>query len=305
MTKNIIWIASFPKSGNTWTRFLLNALLHRKFELTDLNADAKISGACTSKNLLEPFLSEKTDIVDRLMDRANVLRKLSESQQPGKILLMKTHSALVEYMKTPQLPLDVTKAAVLVVRNPFDVLCSCMNHFGFNQEEAFNYMDKIASSISETDKHLPVLTTSWDGYTNSWLLNSNFPLLLLRYEDLMSHPFTQAMRICKFFKLTPTENEIIAAIQATSFGNMKKLETDNGFREASAKGEGFFFKGEVGYFKEVLSQETIDKVAARFGESMKKIGYDYVDGKLVIHAIKISQNLKSLEKSAKQVVAAN
>jgi hypothetical protein len=298
MNRNIIWIASFPKSGNTWTRFLLNALLHRKFELTDLNTDAKISGACTSKSLLESFLSEKVDITERLMDRASVLRKLSESQEPGKILLMKTHSALVEYMKTPQLPLDVTKAAVLVVRNPFDVLCSCMNHFGFDQEQAFSYMDKISSSISETDKHLPVLTTSWDGYTKSWLTNSKFPLLLLRYEDLMSHPFTQATRICKFFKLTPTENEIIAAIQATSFENMQKLETDQGFREASAKGERFFFKGEVGYYKDILSQETIDKVAFRFGDSMKKVGYEYVDGNLLIHQIKVNQNLKSLEQLA-------
>ena len=291
MTKNIIWIASFPKSGNTWTRFLLNALLHRKFELKDLNADAKISGACTSKVLLAPYLSENTELKERLLDRANVLRKLSDSQEPGKFLLMKTHSALVEYMKTPQLPMDVTKSAILVVRNPFDVLCSCMNHFGFDQEQAFNFMDKIASTISETDKHLPVLTTSWDGYTKSWLANAKVPLLLLRYEDLISHPFSQAQRICQFFNIPASENEIIAAIQATSFSNMQRLEADQGFQEASAKGKQFFLKGETGYFKDVLSQATIDKVATRFAESMKKVGYDYVDGNLVVHAIKVNQKL--------------
>jgi hypothetical protein len=287
MEKNIIWIASFPKSGNTWTRFLLNALMHRKTELADLNADAKITGACTAKGLLKDYVPEKAELKERLMSRGEALRQLSQSREPGKKLMLKTHSALAEFMKKPQIPMDVTIAAILVIRNPFDVLCSCMNHFGFDEEGAFNFMEKISSTIGETEKHLPVLTTNWDGYTQSWVKNAKFPILLLRYEDLKSHPFTSAQRICKFFNLKPTENEMIDAIRATSFENMQKLEDDKGFKEASEKGERFFYKGEVGYFKDKLSQATIDKVVKRFGESMKKVGYDYVDDRLVIKPISI------------------
>lgn len=291
MEKNIIWIASFPKSGNTWVRLLLNALIHRKTELVDLNVDANINGACTTKALLKDYLPEKAALKERLMARGDALRKLSQSREPGEKLVLKTHSALLDFAKKPQIPMDVTAAAILVIRNPFDVLCSCMNHFGFDQEGAFNFLDKISTTIGETDKTIPVLPTNWDGYTQSWTKNATFPILPLRYEDLKSHPFTSAQRICKFFNLKPTENEIIDAIRATSFENMQKLEDEKGFDEASEKGERFFYKGEVGYFKDKLSQATIDKVVARFGESMKKVGYDYVDDHLVIKPLTIKQRV--------------
>jgi hypothetical protein len=289
MEKNVIWIASFPKSGNTWTRFLLNALMHRKSTLESLESDAKISGACTAKGLLKEFMEEKGDLAQRLTTRGDALRKLAQSRDAGKKLVLKTHSALAEFQKKPQIPMDVTAAAMLVIRNPFDVLCSCMNHFGFTEEQAFNFMDKISSSIGETDKHFPVLCSSWDGYTKSWTGNAKFPILLLRYEDMKTSPFTAATRICRFFNIKANENEIIEAINATSFKNLQKLEDDKGFKEASEKGQRFFYKGEIGYFKDTLSEETIQKVVNRFGESMRKVGYDYVEGNLVIKPLKIVQ----------------
>lgn len=300
MERNIIWIASFPKSGNTWSRFLLNALMHRKTSLENLDSDAKISGACTAKGLLKEYMEEKGDLAQRLTTRGEALRKLSLSRAPGKKLVLKTHSAFAEFQKKPQIPMDVSAAAMLVIRNPFDVLCSCMNHFGFSEEQAFNFMDKISSSIGETDKHFPVLCSSWDGYIQSWTKNAKFPILLLRYEDMKSHPFTSASRICKFFNIKATESEIIDAIEATSFKNLQKLEDDNGFKEASEKGERFFYKGEVGYFKDKLSQATIDKVVKRFGESMKKVGYDYVDDHLVIKPISIKQREPAAAATAKK-----
>jgi hypothetical protein len=303
MEKNIIWIASFPKSGNTWTRFLLNALMHRKTELADLNTDARITGACTAKALLKDFMPETGELKERLMTRGEGLRQFSQSRELGKKLVLKTHSALAAFMGKAQIPMDVTAAAILVIRNPFDVLCSCMNHFGFDEEQAFSFLDKISSTIGETDKHLPVLTTNWDGYIQSWVKNASFPILLLRYEDLTSHPFTSATRMCKFFNIKASENEIMAAIRATSFDSLQKLEDDSGFKEASEKGERFFYKGEVGYFKDKLSQATIDKVVARFGESMKKYGYDYVDEHLIVRPITINARPPAAPKTLPEPVA--
>ena len=88
--KNIIWIASFPKSGNTWSRFLLNSLMYRKGEITDLNSDGKISGACTSKPLMKEFWGEKEDVGEYYKTRADAFRKLSDSRPANKKLLMKT-----------------------------------------------------------------------------------------------------------------------------------------------------------------------------------------------------------------------
>lgn len=280
--KNIIWIASFPKSGNTWMRFLLNALMHKKSEITDLNIDGKISGACTSKPMMKDFWGDQPDIGSFYQTRADAFRKLSDSRDEGKKLLMKTHSAYANYKGCPQITPDVSVAGILVVRNPFDTLASCMNHFGFDEDQAFNFLSNLASAINQTDKHYPVLCTNWDGYFKSWLLNAEFPLLSLRYEDLLNKPISQCIRLNKFFNLKVSENDIVDAITGTRFDKLKKIEQDKGFSEASEKSAGFFNRGEANYFSEVLSPRTIDKVLERFGDSMTQMGYRFENGAVVV-----------------------
>lgn len=286
MTKNIIWIASFPKSGNTWMRFLLNSLMYRKDEITNLDSDARISGACTAKGLFKEFYPEGTSGPGpTFRNRKTAISKFADSRA-GKKVLMKTHAAYAAFEGFPQIPRENTLAAILVIRNPFDTLVSCMNHFGFNQDEAFNFMDKVSSSINETDKHFPVLCASWDGFAKSWTSNATFPLHVVRYEDMKSKPVTEASRLNKMFNLGVGENEIVDAIAATRFDKLKQLEAGGGFKEASEKaaaiGGGFFNRGEVGYFNEILSVDMIKKVHDRFAEAMDSYGYALGDDNKII-----------------------
>ena len=287
MTKNIIWIASFPKSGNTWMRFFLNSLMHKKDEITSLDTDARISGACTAKGIFKEFFPENmSGPKDTFKNRPTAIDKFAASRE-GKKVIMKTHSAYAAFEGVPQIPKDNTLGAILVIRNPFDTLVSCMNHFGFDQEGAFNFLDKISSSINETDKHYAVLCANWDGFAQSWMKNAtSFPLHVVRYEDMKSKPVTEAMRLNKMFNLKVGENEIVDAISATRFNKLKQLETGEGFKEASEKaseaGGGFFNRGEVGYFNEILTDDMIKRVNDRFGDAMKSYGYELGDDNEII-----------------------
>lgn len=282
MTKNIIWIASFPKSGNTWMRFFLNSLMHKKDEITSLDTDARISGACTARSIFEGFFPEDmSGPKDTFKHRPAAIAKFADSRA-GKKILMKTHSAYASFAGVPQIPKENTLAAILVIRNPFDTLVSCMNHFGFDEEQAFNFLSTISSTINETDKHHAVLCTNWDGFAQSWMKNStSFPLHVVRYEDMKSKPITEAMRLNEMFNLQAGENEIVDAISATRFDKLKQLEAGGGFKEASEKaaeaGGGFFNRGEVGYFNDILTDDMIKKVNERFGEAMGSYGYALSD----------------------------
>jgi len=98
---------------------------------------------------------------------------------------------------------------------------------------------------------------------------------------MKSKPITEAMRLNKMFNLNAGENEIVDAISATRFNKLKQLEVGDGFKEASEKasaaGGGFFNRGEVGYFKEILTDDMIKKVNDRFGEAMQSYGYALSD----------------------------
>jgi hypothetical protein len=221
---------------------------------------------------------------DRLIARAKALIAVCDDF-PGQQLLMKTHSAYVQFHGAPQIPPEATLAAILVVRNPFDVMCSCMNHFGFDAEGAFDFLAQPTTTMGESSTHFPVLCTSWDEFSDSWMSARDFPVLVQRYEDMKSHPFTCVRSMARAFKIQVTEDDIIDTIVANRFKNLQALEGEQGFGEASMRGERFFFRGEVGYFKEILSEQMILKVWERFGPMMKKLGYGLENGDLVVGPI--------------------
>lgn len=289
-------------------RFLLNSLMYRKDEITSLDKDARISGACTAKGLFEEFYPKGTSGAGpTFRNRKTAISKFADSRA-GKKVLMKTHAAYAAFEGIPQIPKDNTLAAILVIRNPFDTLVSCMNHFGFNESEAFNFMDKVSSSINETDKHFPVLCASWDGFAKSWMNNSTFPLHVVRYEDMKARPITEASRLNKMFNLKVGENEIVDAIAATRFDKLKQLEAGGGFKEASEKaaavGGGFFNRGEVGYFHELMSGDMIKKVHDRFGESMTSYGYALgEDNKLIVKNVQFVKKSEAEKMNGESVNA--
>ena len=260
--KSVIWIASYPKSGNTWLRFLVCNLL---FGPQD---------SAAALNHLAPDIHELA----------------GTPLPPQEITFLKTH-----YPHSSRMPLAAHTAAVLyIVRHPADVLLS--NHHYSHRRGGVAGLDLkqyVERYLSEGgDPHWTELGIGpWSDHVRSWLaLRSSVPLLLLRYEDLIEDCAASARQICTFLGLQRSASEVTAAIEGSSFERMRQIEAD----DIAQRRVGIFYKpylqssidsgvrfmraGRAGQAREALSPAQRSRVEAAFGPVMRELGYELRDG---------------------------
>lgn len=272
--KMITWIASYPKSGNTWVRMLLSSILTGNDYDDSIDANLAVTGSDTSKELYQTLGIPLGS--DSVKDRHGRLNSLYRANNKNKYIL-KTHSAnLGQNTEVPLIPYDITERAVIVVRNPLDTICSVMNHFGLNEEQAGALLTSPKSNLKESARQFSSLISSWDIFYDSWLDQSRpFPILVIRYEDLHTDTVGCCERLCEFLCVEAYKKNISNAVKANNFHLVKRSETNFGFKEQSEHSSSFFNKGEVGQFRGFLSDDLIDEVVQKLGKSMKKLGYDF------------------------------
>ena len=115
--------------------------------------------------------------------------------------------------------------------------------------------------------------TSWSNHTMSWTQQPHPGLHVVRYEDMLHRPASAFRNVCNFLRLTPPKERLENAIQLSSFDSLKKQEANKGFRERSQKSESFFRVGKSGQWREVLSQEQVDRVIENHKEQMQRFRY--------------------------------
>jgi hypothetical protein len=258
--KNIVWIASYPKSGNTWVRFMACNLLYGRQE----------SAAAVS--VLAPDIHERA-------------REIIEGAHAG---LVKTHFAC-----SPDMPLaERTAAAIYVVRRPEDVIVS---NFYYAQRssgavaladsrKAFDqYFDEFVAHRGDA-RWVRLGMGSWEENVSSWLEAPHpFPVVPIRFEDLASDPQRVCRRLAQLVRPQSTAEEILDAVENSSFQRLKEIE-DADIRE---KRVGIFYKpylepsiqagrrfmrhGSVGAPE--VTQEQRARLAAAFGPLLAKLSY--------------------------------
>lgn len=270
MEKPFIWLASFPKSGNTWVRMIISRLLDPTGNTRRIEDMLTVRSICTSRRMFSTYVPGS----DFAPFRVPAMRAYAaEATGPS---LVKTHGVWGDHHGHPQFSNDVTRGAILVVRNPFDVVCSCMNHFGMSRQEAVRFLFNPNAVIKGDNQRYDIRVGGWSGLNNSWFdRRGDFPLCVLRYEDLMDRPISSVQTIVSFLNLNVREADIVGAINATRFERLQAIEARRGFHEASSKSKGFFYKGSVGYFPEVLGRDDIAMIADRAGRAMQDFGYGY------------------------------
>lgn len=275
--KNFIWLASFPKSGNTWVRHIIRQLRGGN-QLPKGKSDRLNFGVgCSSKELyattLEADTTNLTPIEYFSGGRINFLEEWN-SRAKRQNIFAKTHNACVEVKGYPLIPDSVSNGAIVMVRNPFDVAASSMNHFGIHEEQAVKFVTDANSNLSESETQFAQLCLSWDHFLVSWITNFKQPLLIIRYEDLLESPLHQLHRICRFLGLTKRDPELLAIIDDNRFDKLQSQERQHGFSESSEFAKEFFYRGTSNYFKQILSDEAIDEINIRLGNCMKQVGYE-------------------------------
>ncbi|MCI1784905.1 MAG: sulfotransferase domain-containing protein [Bacteroidales bacterium] len=285
--KNIVWLASYPKSGNTWFRMFLanyekNA--EKPVSLEDIESTPIASSAVDFEEQigLNPFelYRDEVDIYRPDMYRALSIR-IEEKEEP---CYKKVHDAYtLNKDGYPLFPGDVSKCAVYFVRNPLDVCVSYANHGAKKIEKTFNLLlNEEAFIAGGKEGQLRQKLLSWKNHVQSWKNQSEIPVHIVRYEDMLQKPVEAFGGIVCFLGLEYDEERLKRAILNSDFRQLQKMEKENGFKERLQKSRQFFWKGKIGNYHDFLSDEQIKKIVDYNYDTMKEFGYIDAGGQLVV-----------------------
>lgn len=276
--KRIIWLASYPKSGNTWFRAFLANLLNKADGPADIN---ELAGGpiASSRQLFDEATGLSSS--DMTADEIDNLRPLVYeyiAHNSAETIFHKIHDA---YTLTPDgmplVPKRATMGALYFVRNPLDVAVSFAHHSNLSFETIVAAMNNndyaFCSKSSRLHMQLRQKLLSWSNHYLSWTSQNDFPVMVMKYEDMKLNPFDSFSSAIKFCGLNFGETEIKEAIRKSSFSELQKQEKEKGFREKSPDSQVFFRKGKIGSWKDELPQNLVDVIRKDHQEVMLQLGY--------------------------------
>ena len=282
----IIWIASYPKSGNTWLRAFITSLLYKDKNLNVLNKLKQIHAYPLSKdfyNLLDNFENFKN--ISENWEKSQSILNLDK-----KIKFLKTHHILCSINGKFFTNYKNSLGVIYIVRDPRNVIISLKHHYSFkNYDEALKFMlDKHRFSgrmgKKETftrETEFPTYISNWHNHYNSWK-NFKKNYLLIKYEDLIKNPKVNFKEVTKYLskllKIKIDEEDLDDAILKSSFKNLKQSEEKFGFSEAAPdkitnRKKKFFNLGPDNMWEEDLPVNIRKKIESTFNEEMKELNY--------------------------------
>jgi aryl sulfotransferase len=276
--KKIVWLASYPKSGNTWFRAFLTALLNPDNPGVDIN-DMHPTTIASSRQLFDEMAGvSSADLTSEEIDRLRPLVYRQNAMESEETIYYKIHDAWAQLSNgNPLFPADVTKAVVYIIRNPLDVVVSFAHHLSTNIDKTIAIMNNTDYAFCyRTDRlhnQLRQQLYTWSGHVKSWVDDSGLPVLVLRYEDMIANPPETFTRAVTFLGLSFTRSDIETALDKSSFTRLKQQEEEKGFSEKSANASSFFRKGIVGDWRNVLTQQQFQQVVDSHEEMMARFGY--------------------------------
>jgi len=281
----IIWIASYPKSGNTWVRSLLASYLYSNNGVFNFDLLKKIK-QFPSKQHFEFFLKDFTDIKkisDYWIAAQERIRLFNKET-----IFFKTHSALCTLENNPFTNKKNTKAVIYIVRDPRNVITSLSHHYSLNIDQAFDFInDKnrmlLKNEYGQGNFGIATVLGNWSEHYKSWK-NINFaPILIVRYEDLINDVKKTFMSILNFLsnltKIEIDEKKIINTIDSCRFDVLSNKEKNEGFIESvdhkvSGKKLKFFNLGKKNNWKNLLDPKIEEQIRFKFNKEMKELGYN-------------------------------
>ena len=283
----IVWLASYPKSGNTWVRSFISSLIFTNNGDADFNAMQKISQY--------PRRSHFTSLLENLED----LNSLSENWIPSqklinldkKIRFFKTHHVMCNFGKNSFTNYENTFGVIQIVRDPRNVITSLLNFFNktnYDEAKQFIFDEKKIIGINLAkpnqeklkDNNIITLISSWKTHYNSWK-NFKKNYLLIKYENLINEPNREFSKIRHYLEnnldLHFSDEKFNYAMEANSFLNLKKIENTKGFSEnsimTSSKKVNFFNLGPENDYNNFLDKKTKASIENVFFNEMKELKY--------------------------------
>lgn len=294
-----VWLASYPKSGNTWFRALLTSYLQggSSPSIHDLVGWRD----SIERELFNEYLGlDSSELVaeDLLWLRPAFHRLLARyfGERERDPVFLKVHDAFLSVPERPGASQgeagpgwlyagEVTKAAICLVRNPLDVAVSYAHQRSCTVADTIGWMDNPDAtegySLRGLHCQLPEPMGRWSDHVLGWLRQREFPLHVVRYEDMSADAeaaFGEAIefleRHCPALADQPARADTIAAAVAhATFDRLQAQEAAAGFPEKNPNAKSFFRAGTVGGWRDVLTVDQVAEVVAAHGPAMERLGY--------------------------------
>lgn len=276
MIPTTCWLASYPKSGNTWFRAVYAAAATG----TEVDLDQLPGGAVPAeRELLDDALGLSTS--DLTAAEVDVLRPRADevlAESVDRPLLRKLHDAFrVGATGEPIVSVAASRGALYVLRDPRDVAVSLAAHTTRPLAAVVDWMADPAAVIGTVPgglgRQAEQLVGAWSEHVGSWLEQTRIPVHLLRYEDAVADPVGTFGPALRFAGLDLTEAAVATAVRRASFPALAAQEADRGFRERPRPETRFFRRGRPGAWRDELPAALAARVVARHGAVMARFGY--------------------------------
>jgi len=271
---NIVWLASYPKSGNTWLRAFLANLIANRAEpvpLGELPAYAEDEASPYLFGALAGRPSVELDIGEIAALRPEVHAAIAARAQGTRFV--KTHNMNGGFDGHPLHNWQVSAGAICVVRNPLDVAVSMTHHFGIGLDEAIERLADENVATGNDALFVSQILGSWSTHVKSWADIADERFVVLRYEDLVDKPAKAFAKVAKLVGIAQDRTRIERAMRHASFRSLSAMERKDGFVEASDKGSRFFRSGRANEWRDALSREQVRRVIGAHREQMARFKY--------------------------------
>lgn len=281
----IVWLVSYPKSGNTWFRMFLANLLQDSTTPVDLKDIENTIISSSASEFEEEIGLNPFELTPDEVDQYRPTYYQSIARRENRpIIYKKTHDAYtLNSLNEPIFPSEISQCAIYFVRNPLDVCISYSNHNAAKVESMVKFILKENGQIAgQRSGQLRQKLLSWKSHYSSWCQQKEIPLMLVRYEDMLQQPMMTFSSIVRFLGLPHSDEQISRAIINSDFKLLKQMEEENGFQERLQQCKSFFWKGMVGNYKEFLTQEQISEIVNYNHREMRELGYIDKNEKLTV-----------------------
>ena len=283
---SLYWLASYPKSGNTWFRAFLQNLLEDGDKPVVIDELSTGSIASARGWLDETLGFDTADLTQGEIDalRPSVYNWQHDATELG---YHKIHDAYTLLDSgEPLVGIAGTKGALYIVRNPLDVAPSYANHCQCSLDQAIEHMGNPQHCMAQNKRRLTSQVRqqllTWSEHVRSWLDAPQLNRLVIRYEDMLNHPLATFTAACRFLELPLDQARIKKAIAFSDFKVLSQQEKQHGFKERPPQTQQFFRQGKSGDWRDKLTGEQVARIIQDHGEMMQRLGYLDVNGQPLV-----------------------
>ena len=280
----IIWLALYPKSGNTWLRSLLASYYYSKSG----EFDFKLLDRIKQFPKVEDFINDVDDYSTLESTSKNWISKQIEINKDRKIKFFKTHNAICNINGNAFTDAKNSLGGIYIVRDPRNIITSITNHYQIDINKALEFMNNERRYLYQKvgTRYLAFSPLfSWSQHLESWKKCKLFPVLVIRYEDLHSATFQTLQKVINFINDISKSNvsfdkeKAKKSIISCDFDKLKNLEKKEGFNEAMIKKDksgtiSFFNLGKDNDYRKLLNLKILEKINILYKDKLIELNYE-------------------------------